>query len=458
MQGAEAKVADNELELTAQVKQELSERLRRLRDEGREVVGRGHQGDILGLEIDGRRLVVKTVHGRALGLWLRRRMLAREYRAYRRLDGVTGVPRCLGLVEREFLLLERVEGDPYRVAEIHDRGRFFERLLHLIRDLHDRGVAHGDIKGKNNLFVGPDEQPYLLDFGVSLVEPSGFNPLHSMVHRLLAQMDLNSWVKLKYDRDYSNLSPEDAKIFRRTLPERLNRKIKWGLLRLRFPARLLPVKNRLETGGRRPSRSSRASVQLARQRLGELRGKTEGAATVRAGSVVAIQMFDGLYAEVEQGGRMVARSDRPEDAELFEVGVWAARDSSSRGSERGAECDGRVLEYGDLVTFRSIESGSYVVVAAGDRQVLSAGGEDPEHGGLFLVIPSRLSPEDPGQIRYAEFFGLRSPAGRNFRYAADTDGELTASSPRCNFWESLALVVPPGQKTARADTAEEDPE
>ena len=235
-----------------------------------------------------------------------------------------------------------------------------------------------------------------------LIMPTIKSVLHSMIHRLLAQMDLNSWVKIKYDRDYSNLSPEDAEIFRRTLPERLYRKTKWGLLRLRFPSRLLPVKNRLETGGRRPSGSSQASVQLARKRLGELRGKTEGAAPVRTGSVVAIQMFDGLYAEVEQSGRMVARSDRLEDAELFEVGVWAARNSSSRGSERGAERDERVLEYGDLVTFRSIESGSYVVVAAGDRQVLVARGEDPEHGGLFSVIPSRLSPEDPGQV-----FGLR---------------------------------------------------
>jgi len=424
------------------------ERLRRLAREGGDAVGRGHQGDILATEIDGLKMAVKTVHGRGPVRWIRRWMLTREHRAYERLAGVVGVPRCFGLVGGEFLLLERVAAEPYRVAQIHERDHFYERLLTLIRDLHDRGVAHGDIKGKNNVLVGPDEQPYLVDFGASSVQRSGFSPLHQVVYRFLAQTDFNSYVKLKYDRDYSRLSAEDAQLFRRTLPERVYRKAKWGLLRLRFPSRLLPVKNRLATGGRRPSGASEASVRRARQRLERLRGNAAGAPVVRAGDLVALQTFDSLYAEVEQSGRMVARSERLADAQLFEVGLWIETQADDGESELEAAPRGHVLRYGDRVTFRSLGNHAYVAVATGGRRVLVARAEHPSQGGIFTVIPSRLSPEERGEIRHGEFFGLQSQYGWNFRYAADTDGELTASSPRSNFWESVALVAPPeGAKT-----------
>jgi predicted Ser/Thr protein kinase len=398
----------------------LTEWLRRRGADGPEVIGHGVQGALRIYRQDGMELLVKSAHGRGAARWLRRWMLRREHRAYQQLAEVTGVPRCYGLLEADHLVLEHLDAEPYRLAKIENPGLFYARLLELIQDVHRQGVAHGDIKGKNNVLVGPDEQPYLVDFGAASVAKPGFRPLHRWVYRVLAQMDYNSYVKLKYDRDYSNLAPADAALFHRTWIERGFRVLKMSVLRLRWSGEL-PVKQRV---------AHRPSVRPARTRQWRQRAAGAPGAPVRSGDRVSLRTFDGLHASADEKGRLAARTDRERLAFIMQI---VARDGGHTADSSAS------LRFGDRLILREASSGRYVTSGAGGRKPLVVETDQAEARAVFTVIRVRLSPEGSDEIRFGDYFGLRSSDGRNLRYAADTDGELTASSPRSGSWESCAF-------------------
>jgi predicted Ser/Thr protein kinase len=213
----------------------LAEALRQAVARPENRLSEGYQGEVFVAEHAGRSLVVKAAMGPPPVRWLRRAMLRREYRVYRRLEGFAGAPRCLGLLDGRFLVLERIAGVPFRHAELADRQDFFARLLALVEEMHRRGVAHGDLKKKDNLLVVDGREPRLIDFGAAIVEEPGFAPVNRFLFRLLRQFDLNAWVKLKYHRTGLTVSPQDARYQRRTLPERWAHALKRAYLNLRWP-------------------------------------------------------------------------------------------------------------------------------------------------------------------------------------------------------------------------------
>ena len=109
--------------------------------------------------------------------------------------------------------------------------------------MHERGIAHGDLKRKNNIIVGAGEQPYIIDFGVAVRRSARSASFNRWVFEQLKQMDLNAWVKLKYRRridpetERDVLSAEDAAIYRPHWIERLARAVRvpWQTITLRRP-------------------------------------------------------------------------------------------------------------------------------------------------------------------------------------------------------------------------------
>ena len=187
---------------------------------------RGYQGNIHAARIGDNKILIKSAAGRGVAAWLNKRMLRREYRIYRHLDGVAGVPHCFGFFLDRFLVLERVDADTMRDASIGDRDGFLREMLNIIKAIHARGVAHGDLKRKDNVLVTPDSRPYLIDFGVSAVRKPGFHPLNRLWHGFCQQHDFNAWLKHKYGRGLANMSPEDARLYRPLWSERVTRTIK----------------------------------------------------------------------------------------------------------------------------------------------------------------------------------------------------------------------------------------
>lgn len=206
-------------------------------------LGSGYQASVHVYATTAGDVVVKTPHrGLLSGLW--RSLLEREQAVYERLRGIAGIPRSFGLVGGG-LALEYVAGPSLREHEagIVDRDALFAKLLATLRAMHAAGVAHGDLKRKDNIIVGAGERPYLIDFGIAVRRSATSALWNRCVFEPLVQMDYNSWIKLKYGRRVDPeaeprvLSAEDAAMYRPLLVERAARivRVPWQKLTLRRP-------------------------------------------------------------------------------------------------------------------------------------------------------------------------------------------------------------------------------
>ncbi|MDH3749828.1 MAG: hypothetical protein OEU90_07005 [Gammaproteobacteria bacterium] len=198
---------------------------------------RGYQGNIHIGRVGDKNVLIKSAAGRGLTAWLNRWMLGREYRIYRRLTGVDGIPHCYGFFMGRYLVLENVDSQTLRHATIRDRSAFFAEMLTIIKSIHERGVAHGDLKRKENILVTHDSRPCLIDFGVSVFRKPGFHPLNHFRHSFSHQHDFNAWVKHKYDRKFQDIPPEDAQYHRPLRIERMARTIKKTWIKIKKPSK-----------------------------------------------------------------------------------------------------------------------------------------------------------------------------------------------------------------------------
>jgi serine/threonine protein kinase len=181
----------------------------------------GHQGAVHLLEHDGRRLVVKAPTGRGPLRSLRLRHLRNEHRAYERIAGLAGAPHCHGLAGGRFLVLEHIEGPNVRDAILVDPAAFYERARAVIHAIHARGVAHADLKRRDNILVTAGEQPVLLDFGLAVLREPGFHPLNHYLFDLACRLDLNAWIKHKYRYREDEITQADGAYHRPMLYESL---------------------------------------------------------------------------------------------------------------------------------------------------------------------------------------------------------------------------------------------
>lgn len=108
--------------------------------------------------------------------WLGRRLARREASFLNRLQDTGNVPApCAEIC---------VGGKPLRTAVGHDfvpgsplrRGQkvsdqFFDQLQDLLATMHARGIAYVDLHKGENILVGADHQPYLIDFQISVMLP-----------------------------------------------------------------------------------------------------------------------------------------------------------------------------------------------------------------------------------------------------------------------------------------------
>lgn len=176
------------------------------------VLAVSNQGTLLHYREGGLELVVKAAMGSGLVRRLRERTLLREYEAYRRMQGLEGVPRCYGLVAGHYLVLEFVHGVPYREAQWQDRDGWFQEFLEVLRSFHGRGVSHGDLKSKANILVTKDERPCVIDFGTAFVHKPGFHPINNRLFEHNRRMDINAYVKHKYHGRYEDISGADLEL------------------------------------------------------------------------------------------------------------------------------------------------------------------------------------------------------------------------------------------------------
>ena len=118
----------------------------------------------------GRRVVLKisrTTDFAGVPLaWLGRWLCRREVRFYNRLADLPNVPKVLGTVGPTGFVHEYVAGRPLEKDRPVPDG-FFAELQGLLEELHRRGLAYVDTNKPQNILLGDDGRPHLIDFQIS---------------------------------------------------------------------------------------------------------------------------------------------------------------------------------------------------------------------------------------------------------------------------------------------------
>jgi RIO-like serine/threonine protein kinase len=99
-------------------------------------------------------------------LWLGRWLCRREMRFYNKLADLPNVPKVLGTVGPTGFVHDFVPGGPLqRDCAVPDG--FFDELQRLLAELHRRGLAYVDTNKPQNILLGDDGRPHLIDFQIS---------------------------------------------------------------------------------------------------------------------------------------------------------------------------------------------------------------------------------------------------------------------------------------------------
>lgn len=166
----------------------------------------GTRPDLRAVDIEGERVVVKDFRGsdalfrQIVGPIL----IRREFGALCKLNGVEGVPRPIAKLDRYAFAMEDVRG--VNLCEVEPGAldnEFYARLMRIVEDVHERGVAHCDLRNRGNVVRGQDGRPYLVDFAACVFRGRGINPFISWLFRQFANADRNAVLRIK-----RRLSPE----------------------------------------------------------------------------------------------------------------------------------------------------------------------------------------------------------------------------------------------------------
>jgi len=102
--------------------------------------------------------------------WLGRRAADYESVVLEQLHDIEGVPRIRGRPSRCAVARDYVPGEPLtRDTEVNDQ--FFPRLFRMLREIHRHGIAYVDLEKSENILLGEDGRPHLIDFQIAFYVP-----------------------------------------------------------------------------------------------------------------------------------------------------------------------------------------------------------------------------------------------------------------------------------------------
>lgn len=132
--------------------------------------------------------------------WIGAFLACREMRLYRLAQDLPGVPRLIGPVGKTGFLHEFVPGHPLgRNERVSDT--FFDELLETLKTLRRRHIAYVDLNKRQNILMGDDGRPHLIDFQISLhLPPTGWRRIAPVRWFLRRFQDADRYHCLKHKR------------------------------------------------------------------------------------------------------------------------------------------------------------------------------------------------------------------------------------------------------------------
>jgi len=109
-------------------------------------------------------------------LWFGEMLCNYEVHNLECLMGISGTPRLLSRYGKTGFIYEYIEGCSLAEAKKLP-GDFFDEFLKLLQQIHKRNMIYLDMNKRDNILLGDDNKPHLIDFQISL--HIGENPLIS---------------------------------------------------------------------------------------------------------------------------------------------------------------------------------------------------------------------------------------------------------------------------------------
>ena len=146
-------------------------------------------------------------------LWLGRWLCRREMSFYTKLSDVPNVPAVLGTVGPTGFVHEFVPGTPLE-KHLPVPDGFFDELRDLLARLHRRGLAYVDTNKPQNILLGDDRMPHLIDFQISwdvrTFDVPGLRRLNRWLLRRLQHEDFYHVLKHKRRMRPDEMTPEET--------------------------------------------------------------------------------------------------------------------------------------------------------------------------------------------------------------------------------------------------------
>ncbi len=144
----------------------------------------------------------QSIFGVPVG-WLGRLLANREAFAMQRMKDVSGIPNDLGPVFvagkhfRSAVAHPFIPGHPLGSNEQVD-DNFFPELLNHLKEVHNQKMAYVDLHKRENILVGKDGKPYLIDFQICYRSAAMHKftlPTTKLILKLLQNSDLYHFTK-----------------------------------------------------------------------------------------------------------------------------------------------------------------------------------------------------------------------------------------------------------------------
>lgn len=162
--------------------------------------------------------------GRLLGPLL----IRREIQALERLAGLPGIPMLYARLDARAVLMEQLPGRPW--PQVLPAPAAYERLEALVAAMHERGVAHCDLRAPSNILVDEEDRPYLVDFVARVRRGAAWNLPWNWLFAQFCRADRNALAKLKlrYAPELATVD-ERERARHRSLFDRLARRLGAGI-------------------------------------------------------------------------------------------------------------------------------------------------------------------------------------------------------------------------------------
>jgi len=179
--------------------------------------GLAHKADLFLVNWESEPVLIKDFQAKSrFRRWLGRLQTNREYRAYKWLGQVEGVPRLLGRIDAHALAVEWVTGELLATApdRVSAGKHYVGELRTIMARLHAAGLAHLDLRSNKNVLIRSGGEIVVIDFASALwCRPGGL--IHRLCFPFFKARDLSGWLKWKETLEAGPLTDNERARLRR---------------------------------------------------------------------------------------------------------------------------------------------------------------------------------------------------------------------------------------------------